>query len=365
MDFPLTVDEITPEWLTQVLRESGAIREAQVESIESEVLSGGAAGEVQRLNLAFDQSEENAPSSIVAKLAHADPEKRKAIDDLGLYESEVNFFNYFGQNTGIRVPRTFFNNYDSEFGDTLILLEDLGHLRMVEHGSDCSFEDADVALRTVAGMHAKWWNDDRLFGLDWLVDYSDSDFSNLVAETYSPHIDSLIEVAGEYLPSGVESIVRDLAPVFADVMASTGVHPVTLNHGDYKPANLFFDDSSPGEKSIVAFDWQVVQRGRPASDVAQFLITSFDNDNRRRIESKLIENYYDSLTGNGVTGYSKSELEFDIRIALLSRIPFRVMGLMFTSEKLLSTPAGTRSFASICDRLQVLVDWNCDEVIPK
>jgi len=26
MDFPRTVEEITPEWLTQVLRESGAMR---------------------------------------------------------------------------------------------------------------------------------------------------------------------------------------------------------------------------------------------------------------------------------------------------------------------------------------------------
>ena len=35
MDFPRTVDEITPEWLTRVLRESGAIREAAVQSFET------------------------------------------------------------------------------------------------------------------------------------------------------------------------------------------------------------------------------------------------------------------------------------------------------------------------------------------
>ena len=32
MDFPRTVGEITPEWLTQVLRESGAIGDASVRS---------------------------------------------------------------------------------------------------------------------------------------------------------------------------------------------------------------------------------------------------------------------------------------------------------------------------------------------
>ena len=32
--FPRTIDEITPEWLTETLRESGAIANAKVESIE-------------------------------------------------------------------------------------------------------------------------------------------------------------------------------------------------------------------------------------------------------------------------------------------------------------------------------------------
>jgi hypothetical protein len=35
MDFPRTIDEITPEWLTRVLRESGAIDGTNVESFEA------------------------------------------------------------------------------------------------------------------------------------------------------------------------------------------------------------------------------------------------------------------------------------------------------------------------------------------
>jgi hypothetical protein len=49
MDFPRTVDEITPEWLTNVLRESGAIDKSTVESVSANVLDGGATSEVQKL----------------------------------------------------------------------------------------------------------------------------------------------------------------------------------------------------------------------------------------------------------------------------------------------------------------------------
>ena len=59
------------------------------------------------------------------------------------------------------------------------------------------------------------------------------------------------------------------------------------------------------------------------------------------------------------------ELYSDIQVGILSQIPFRTLGLLFRAEKLLTTEAGTATFASECDRLKVLVDWNCDEVIPK
>ncbi|HIK89049.1 MAG TPA: hypothetical protein EYG09_05290 [Dehalococcoidia bacterium] len=59
------------------------------------------------------------------------------------------------------------------------------------------------------------------------------------------------------------------------------------------------------------------------------------------------------------------ELYFDIQVGILSQIPLRTLGLVYGAEKLLATEEGTRTFARMCDRLKVLVDWNCDEVIPK
>ena len=62
MDFPRTADEITPEWLTQVLRESGTIRNASVESFEVSGLAGGLVGNVNRVLLEYDQKEHGSPN---------------------------------------------------------------------------------------------------------------------------------------------------------------------------------------------------------------------------------------------------------------------------------------------------------------
>ena len=363
-EFPRTVDEITPEWLTQVLRDKGVIDKSTVGSVSASVLDGGATSEVQQLVIEYDSDTEQGPKSIIAKIALRDPEKRSMVDDLGLYETEILFYRHFGGGAGIAVPNVYFSSYGPAKGEMLLLQEDLGNLRSIAPGVDCSFDDAVKAFDAAAGFHAKWWDDESLFDIPWLIDYSDEKYATSISETYSPYIDSFVEKAGSYLPKGVEQIIRDLAPRYAEVVSHSGTRPVTLNHGDYKPANLFFDDSENAESPIVAFDWQVVQRGRAGTDLGQFFLTSFNN-NRTAIEKQLVTGYHDALLDRGTTGYSMDELYSDIQVGILSQIPFRTLGLLFRAEKLLTTEAGTATFASECDRLKVLVDWNCDEVIPK
>ena len=88
-DFPRTVDEITPEWLTKVLRESGAKRDASVESIEVSGLDGGIHGEVNRISLNYDRRDAVAPNSVVVKLSLEDDEKRESVRERELSKREV------------------------------------------------------------------------------------------------------------------------------------------------------------------------------------------------------------------------------------------------------------------------------------
>ena len=351
--------------LTNVLRESGEIDKSTVESVSANVLDGGATSEVQKLVIEYDLDAEQAPKSIIAKIAHQDPETRSLVDDLSLYETEILFYQHFNKGVGITVPDIYFSSYDHATKEMLLLQEDLSDLRSIAPGIECNFDDAVNAFDAAAGFHAKWWDNESLFDIPWLIDYSDEEYATNISGKSSPHIDSFVEKAGSYLPKGVEQIIRDLAPRYAEVVSHSGTRPVTLNHGDYKPTNLFFDDSENAESPIVAFDWQVVQRGRSGTDLGQFFLTSFSNNTRTAIEKQLITGYHNALLNRGVTGYSMDELYFDSQVGILSQMPLRTLGLVFRSEKLLETEVGTATFASECDRLKVLIDWNYDEVIPK
>ena len=179
MDFPRTVDEITPEWLTNVLRESGAIDKSTVESVSANVLDGGATSEVQKLVIEYDLDAEQAPKSIIAKIAHQDPETRSLVDDLSLYETEILFYQHFNKGVGITVPDIYFSSYDHATKEMLLLQEDLSDLRSIPPGIECNFDDAVNAFDAAVGFHAKWWDNESLFDIPWLIDYSDEEYAQI------------------------------------------------------------------------------------------------------------------------------------------------------------------------------------------
>jgi hypothetical protein len=118
MDFPRTVDEITPEWLTQVLRESGAITGSGVESFSSIEIGAdqGLQGEVSRLALTYQKSDPQGPESVIVKLSLADDERRAGVNLRGFSEREAVLYSELSATAGIAVPKVHFASFDSESG---------------------------------------------------------------------------------------------------------------------------------------------------------------------------------------------------------------------------------------------------------
>jgi len=111
MDFPRTVDEITPEWMTKVLRATnGAILDATVESFSAEGLDGGIIGDVNRLVLVYSSGSGAEPETVVAKLAINDDELRGR--RAGLYEREVKFYDLINSRVGLPTPALYCTEHD-------------------------------------------------------------------------------------------------------------------------------------------------------------------------------------------------------------------------------------------------------------
>ena len=93
MKIPISPEDLTSEWLTEALREGGAINQVRVTSVATEVMGDEegltGTGQMARLRLTFDRAEADAPQSLVAKLSSPDPVHRAELHALEMYEREV------------------------------------------------------------------------------------------------------------------------------------------------------------------------------------------------------------------------------------------------------------------------------------
>jgi len=369
MDFPRTVDEITPEWLTQVLRDSGAIGDTKVVSITESNIGDdqGITADVQRFILTYDRIDENAPPTVIAKFGRQDrldsPEMGDSIRTA--YGREVRFFLDLAPESGMQTPAVYYANFDPTTGHFIILLEDLSHLRAVDQADESSPKDSSAAMQALASMHSKWWNNDELHGFQWLADHPWAFPANALSQIFPNNVEPFLEIADGHVPDGIETLCNKLIPKIPEVWAELSSPPVSLNHGDFRLANMFFDDSGGDIPRVIAYDWQTVGRIRPADDVATFILNGFTPDTRVAVEKSLLTEYHDSLRDRGVQDYSYEQFVDDFRLALLPRMVNRVISTAIASSGLRSTPEGSARLYATIERLQALIDWNCDEVIPK
>ena len=361
MDIPRTVDEITPEWLTQVLRESGAIRDASVESFEVSRLEGGFAGEVNRVILAYDRQEPKSPDSVVAKFSLSDDVQRKLLDGFGYYETEVGVYQLLAPPGDMRLPDMHFAEYDSDSGHCCLLIEDLAHLRAISQRDGQGFEDAKSCVQYLAQLHSTWWNKSELLEFDWLRNAADSSKFQKDFDTYNDNVGALLEVLSGNISTELASVIQKFAPKVIDVCKKLAREPMTLNHGDFRLNNLFFDDSKQNAGVIVPVDWQMVRRARAGTDLGIFLLTSLKPVDRRNFENQLLAIYYEELVAGGVSDLSYDELLTDIKLGMLVRLA-QTANLIGNAN---IDHLDEDWFKDLGQRLEILIDWNCDEVIPK
>lgn len=370
-DFPRTVDEITPEWLTQVLRENGAIdRENVVRSLVLEDVGGkGAWSEVRRIVLELETPGSAAPPSVVVKIGFQseamiqNPDFVKGVASIN--EREARFYQDFAANCGLNTPKHYFSADDPETAEAIYLLEDIGHLRAVGKEDSCSLDDGRAALLSLANMHRTWWNNERLGNQAWLRSYGTNGQPQLVQQWFAERIDSFFEMGGNSIPTGLESIARKFLPKLIDVAAQVVTAPFTLSHGDYQPINMAIDDSLDIENRILVFDWQTVGRVRCSEDVSSFIASSFDVVTRREYEQQLLREYHSTLLDGGDTGYSYDQFLNDVRLSLLLNMAKRINSTVRIIETMQDDEEGRAGEMAIAERLQVVVDWNCEEVIPR
>lgn len=301
--FPVGPEAVTAEWLSRVL-------DADVRRIRLEQIGIGV-GIMGRLYRAHLQGT-GAPASVVLKFPTLDPVARTAIcEDLEFYLREVRFYQEIGLANTLPPARPYFAAFDDVTNDFVLVLEDLGHLRLADQTARCQRADAELVVDAIARHHAEWWESPRFATLSWLKTFTTPPFPDVVATNFAKGWQRFLDLVGAQLAADVRGFGERFPSLAPWLVAELARPPCTFLHGDLRLDQLFFA-VGPGDAPVTALDWQITSKGRGAYDLGYFLSQSMDTELRRTCERELLERYRERLAERGVS-YPATELERDYR----------------------------------------------------
>ncbi|ADP81882.1 phosphotransferase [Pseudofrankia inefficax] len=315
--------EVTPEWMTSVLRAGGT--DLEVTGLSYEPIGTGQLGASYRFVLDAG-ADDYAPRTVVLKMATGPTEVR---DLIGLgYRTEVNFYRLFAPAAQIRVPRCWSADITADARQFTLVLQDAHPALPGSQVEGCTVEQAAAAVRNLAGLHASFWNDDRLTGdgLPWLRRGDERALTNFGRLLVTATAGFVERFAARLAPEDADTLRQTAAAMSGWGRRIEGRH--SLIHGDYRLDNLLF----AGADDVTAVDWQSLEVGFPGRDLAYFLSTALPPALRRTDQKALVGAYHEALVGYGVADYSLDDCFTDYRLGMPQGPLITVLGCMYSAS---------------------------------
>jgi hypothetical protein len=311
--FPRVVDEITPAWLTEVLR-TDSRPDLVVEGVATEQMAIGVGMLALLYRLTPAYAGGDGPASLVVKLPSLHEQTRQVVRGYRFYEREVAIYKELAADIGLGMPGCHFAAYDRASDDFVLLMEDLGAYRSCSQVVGCTPDDAATVLRALAVHHAVWWESERLYGTTILESPADPPYPQFHAESTKEAWILAADTFGDVLPGELHGLAARWSEIGMAIMQDIPNHAQTFAHGDLRLDNIFF---RPDGESVSVVDWQLCFRASGPGDVAYLLGQSLSVQDRREHEEALLRTYHETLVDHGVGGYGWDELMEDYRRSVL------------------------------------------------
>ena len=300
-------DQVTPAWLTQVLREHQTLTAGEVLSVEVEEV-GAFVSAPARLKLIYSPDGKGTkPESMFIKFSQR--------------INEVNFY----QHILPKMPRTSYmiRHYAAGYSDEeqmgYILLDDLSatHRELLDDQVMPEDRMVEEVVKALASFHALWWDAPELEGE--IGDMAEDIYSFVFGVARENYL-SFVEAAGDALPEEGREMYRRLLsswpfPAWGERLNQNNK---TLVHGDTHFYNVFFPrDLENGTVKLI--DWAVWHINLGASDMAYQIVFS-PPAWRQAHELPLLKLYHQQLESQGVKGYTWEACWHDYRLSALAHL---------------------------------------------
>ncbi len=333
MTIPTTPDAITVDWLQSALP-TDLLGGGSITSVTTENIGEGTGvfGEIVRLRLSLEGGSSDG-CTVVAKMPCVEPANLEVALMLGLYERELNMFDFALEQSPMRYPTRYF----SERGDNgtfILLLEDLSdEFDVGDQVVGATLNQAEAVVDALAEFHAHWWESPELDRFEWLPQPDAPEFLAAVPPLFRAGMEPLQNDWGDRLPGAAIDLARTMDPRYEEIQVAATGGPRTLIHTDSRLDNVFF---AKGDVSNVAFiDFQLCLKARGAADIAYLVGTSVPTELARNNWEALLTRWLDGITARGVTGYSFDDAVRHYRQSTLSYLsgPMSLIGTMDTANE--------------------------------
>ena len=312
MDTVITKPEqITPEWLTGVLRKNGFLECGEVIGVKNKLTKTLKVSVVSRLEVDYStDAPASAPSRLFLKVSR--PNLSQAISS-ELNRKEVEFYRTIAP--AMSNPpfiRCYDAAYSSEYDRSHLLLEDLSETHFQPESPQLpSNLYCESAVDCLAQLHAHWWEHPQL-GKE-IGDLFDENALNAFVGNVEENVISFLDFLGDRLSTEQRKIYdRLLASKYEIWGRLTETAGLTVTHGDAHWWNFLYPREFDKHR-VRIFDWQLWHFDVGARDLA-FLIALGGYAERRAVtEKNLLRQYYDSLIKHGVRNYTWDDCWNDYR----------------------------------------------------
>lgn len=310
---PASIDDVTPAWLTEVLRTSGAIgAEHAVASVALEPFAEGLGflSVLHRATLTYNGDVPDGPQTVIVKMITNLDVQRGIAEALQFYPRELRFYREVAPSAGFRSPVAHAAMMAEDSADFVLVMEDLSDIRQLDQAVGVSASDALLAAETMAKMHGAFADKDLSDLATTFLPFDNPIYRAALPQIFESGWDTCKAEAADLLPADVVAFgdrYGSLVPWFMERFTGT-----TLVHADWRADNLMVDDRT-GE--MVVIDFQLVGVGVPTYDLGYFMSQSMEPEVRVEHGQQVIDRYFESLASTGAA-FDNGELNEALRLSM-------------------------------------------------
>jgi hypothetical protein len=305
------IQQVTPAWLTEILRANGlSVTVTAFDITKSKDTNNSL---VYHLRLQCD--DQDAPLRLFLKIPAAG----------SLWpEHEIRFYNeiipIMRQDDDLPFVRCFDVSYDTQTHRSHFLMEDLSDTHFdLDSGQVPTREHYEQVVDGFALLHAFWWEHPRLgvdIGQHLTADMIDGFVQRAQVKFSALKTASTVNFADDQL-----AILSSVAAKWPDKRRERIVNGqgVTLVHRDSHPLNFLYPRGS-GQAKIV--DWQSWRVDTGTDDLAYMMACHWDAEKRAQIEMDLLTRYFKGLTDFGLENYTWDNCWYDYRASIIRCLSF-------------------------------------------